>query len=50
MAPTRFVKLDAMPFNANSKKDRVLLKKQYIESEIDSTKPVEVVLYIRIKR
>jgi acyl-coenzyme A synthetase/AMP-(fatty) acid ligase len=31
MVPTRFVRLDAMPFNANNKKDRILLKKQYIE-------------------
>jgi len=31
MVPTRFVRLDAMPFSANRKKDRVLLKAQYIE-------------------
>jgi len=30
MIPTRFVKLDSMPFNANRKKDRILLKKQYL--------------------
>ena len=33
MVPTRFVKLDAMPLNANKKKDRVLLKARYIEGE-----------------
>jgi len=32
MVPTRFVRLDAMPFNANRKKDRMLLKAQYIEN------------------
>lgn len=30
MVPTRFVKLDKMPFNANQKKDRPLLKAQYL--------------------
>ena len=33
MVPTRFVRLDSMPFNANNKKDRILLKKQYIEGD-----------------
>ena len=32
MIPTRFIRLEVMPFNANRKKDRLLLKKQYIES------------------
>jgi len=33
MVPTRFVRLDVMPFNANRKKDRVLLKAKYIENQ-----------------
>ena len=33
MVPTRFIKLDAMPFNANNKKDRILLKTEYIDNE-----------------
>ena len=31
MVPTRFVKLEDMPFNANSKKDRITLKTRYID-------------------
>lgn len=37
MVPTRFVRLDAMPFNANRKKDRMLLKARYIEHEGEDT-------------
>jgi len=33
MVPTRYVRLSAMPYNANRKKDRVLLKSQYIQAE-----------------
>ena len=33
MIPTRFVRLEAMPFNANRKKDKILLKAKYIENE-----------------
>lgn len=33
MIPTRLVRLDAMPFNANRKKDRILLKEKYIENQ-----------------
>jgi len=33
MVPTRLVRLDAMPFSANRKKDRVLLKATYIEKK-----------------
>ncbi|MCL2125562.1 MAG: AMP-binding protein [Oscillospiraceae bacterium] len=32
MVPTRFIRLDAMPFNANKKKDRIALRKRYLES------------------
>ena len=30
MVPTRFVRLSKMPYNANSKKDRLLLKRMYL--------------------
>lgn len=33
MVPTRYVRLQTMPLNANRKKDRVLLKKTYINGE-----------------
>ena len=33
MVPTRYIRLETMPFNANRKKDRVLLKSQYIENK-----------------
>ena len=38
MVPTRFVRLDAMPFNANRKKDRMLLKALYIENQGEGAK------------
>ncbi len=33
MVPTRLVRLSAMPFNPNRKKDRILLKAKYIENQ-----------------
>jgi len=33
MVPTRYIRLSAMPYNANRKKDRILLKSQYIQAE-----------------
>jgi amino acid adenylation domain-containing protein len=33
MVPTRVIHLEEMPFNANKKKDRMLLKKQYLEGK-----------------
>jgi non-ribosomal peptide synthetase component F len=33
MVPTRYVRLEAMPLNANRKKDRILLKARYIDKK-----------------
>ena len=38
MVPTRFVRLEAMPFNANRKKDRILLRASYIENQGEKDK------------
>ncbi len=34
MIPTRYIRLDRMPYNANNKKNRIALAREYMKEEI----------------